>query len=58
MPSRPLTDDRLVIQALLEYSMDRRDVAPDRADRAYRLAADRAAAHELSLVELTRGLEK
>ncbi|QCC57225.1 hypothetical protein [Natrinema thermotolerans] len=54
MPPRSLADDRIVIQALLEYSLERRDYDPGRADRAYRLAADRAARNGLGLGEIVR----
>lgn len=58
MHGHPPEDARIVIQALLEYSHDRRDADPARADRAYRLATDRAGEHDLSLAEIVRdGLE-
>ncbi|MFP8891860.1 hypothetical protein ACLI4U_19120 (plasmid) [Natrialbaceae archaeon A-CW2] len=42
-------DDLLVVQALLEFSMDRRSCQPDRADRAYAIAETMAAEHGLAL---------
>ncbi|WP_137290882.1 hypothetical protein [Natronorubrum halophilum] len=49
MHSRTPQEDLLVVEALVEYHHDRRDVQPERAARAWVLAKDVAGSHGLEI---------
>ncbi|QCW05257.1 hypothetical protein [Natrinema pallidum] len=47
-------EDLLVVEALVEYHADRKDVQPERACRAWVLAKDLAASHGLEIEDALR----
>lgn len=51
MPDRTPQEDLLVIEALVEYHHNRREVQPARAARAWTLADELAASHGLEIVD-------
>lgn len=49
MHSRTPQEDLLVIEALIEYYHDRKEIQPERAARAWVLAKELAASHGLEI---------
>lgn len=54
MSDRTPQEDLLIVEALVEYHHDRRDVQPGRAARAWVLAKEIAARHGLEIVDALR----
>jgi len=57
MPTRHLQDDLLIVEALVRLGHDLEEVDSERSMRAWEMAADLVAEHELTLEDATIHVE-